>query len=103
VEDAGEVARAMASADALGVASALVIANPVAVEQQLDPAEHRRVLDAALERARAEGVTGKAVTPYLLEYLHDATQGRSLEVNIAVARGNAAVAGAIAVAWGGRR
>jgi pseudouridine-5'-phosphate glycosidase len=103
VEDAGEVARAMASADALGVASALVIANPVAVEQQLDPAEHRRVLDAALERARAEGVTGKAVTPYLLAYLHDATQGRSLEVNIAVARGNAAVAGAIAVAWGGRR
>jgi pseudouridine-5'-phosphate glycosidase len=103
VEDAGEVARAMASADALGVASALVIANPVPVEQQLDPAEHRRVLDAALERARAEGVTGKAVTPYLLAYLHDATQGRSLEVNIAVARGNAAVAGAIAVAWGGRR
>jgi pseudouridine-5'-phosphate glycosidase len=103
VDDADAVARAMASADALGVASALVIANPVAVEQQLDPDEHRRVLDAALERARAEGVSGKAVTPYLLAYLHDATQGRSLEVNIAVARGNAAVAGAIAVAWGRRR
>ena len=103
VDDADEVARAMASADALGVASALVVANPVAVEQQLDPEEHRRVLDAALERARAEGVSGKAVTPYLLAYLHDATQGRSLEVNIAVARGNAAVAGAIAVAWGRRR
>jgi pseudouridylate synthase len=103
VQDADEVARAMAAADALGVASALVIANPVAVQQQLDPAEHRRVLDAALERARAEGVTGKAVTPYLLAYLHDATQGRSLEVNIAVARGNAAVAAAIAAAWGARR
>jgi pseudouridine-5'-phosphate glycosidase len=103
VDDAEEVAAAMAAADALGVGSALLIANPIAVEQQLDPAEHRRVLDAALEGARAQGVTGKAVTPYLLAYLHDATQGRSLEVNVAVARANAAVAGAIAGAWGARR
>jgi pseudouridylate synthase len=103
VDDADEVARAMAAADALGVGTALLIANPIAVERQLDPDEHERVLARALEQARARGVTGKAVTPYLLAYLHDATQGRSLEVNVAVARANAAVAGAIAVAWGARR
>jgi pseudouridine-5'-phosphate glycosidase len=103
VDDADEVAAAMAAADALGVGTALVVANPVASEDQLDPGEHERVLARALERARVEGLTGKAVTPYLLAFLHEATEGRSLEVNVAVARGNAAVAGAIAAAWGRRR
>jgi pseudouridine-5'-phosphate glycosidase len=96
------VAAARAAADQLGVHSALVVANPVAVERQLDPAEHERVLVDGLERARAEGVRGKAVTPFLLDHLQRATEGRSLEVNIELARANAAVAGEIAVAWGAR-
>jgi pseudouridylate synthase len=102
VESAEEVAEAMAAADELGVGGALVVANPVTVEQQLDPAEHERVLAEGLGLARAQGVTGKAVTPFLLDHLHRATDGRSLEVNVAVALGNAAVAGAIAVAWSRR-
>jgi pseudouridylate synthase len=100
LDEPDEVAAAMAAADALGVGTALVVANPVASEDQLDPREHERVLARALEQARVDGVTGKAVTPFLLAYLHEATEGRSLEVNVAVARGNAAVAGAIAAAWG---
>ena len=79
-----------------------MVANPIAADEQLDPAEHERVLADGLERARAAGITGKAVTPFLLDHLHRATDGRSLEVNIAVARGNAAVAGAIAAAWAAR-
>jgi pseudouridine-5'-phosphate glycosidase len=102
VQGADEVAAAMAAADALGVQGALVVANPVAPAEQLDPAEHERVLAEGLELARERGVTGKAVTPFLLDHLHRATDGRSLEVNIAVARGNASVAGAIAAAWAAR-
>jgi pseudouridine-5'-phosphate glycosidase len=102
VDGAGEVAAAMAAADALGVEAALVVANPVDAAQQLDPAEHERALAEGLARARAAGVSGKAVTPFLLDHLHRATDGRSLEVNIAVARGNASVAGAIAAAWAAR-
>jgi pseudouridylate synthase len=102
VDGAEEVAAAMAAADALGVEGALVLANPVDAAQQLDPAEHERALAEGLERARAAGVTGKAVTPFLLDHLHRATEGRSLEVNIAVARSNASVAGAIAAAWAAR-
>ena len=102
VEAADEVAAAMAAADALGVQAALVVANPVDAAEQLDPAEHERVLADGLEAARAAGVSGKAVTPFLLDHLHRATDGRSLEVNIAVARGNASVAGAIAAAWAAR-
>jgi pseudouridylate synthase len=103
VDGPDEVAAAMAAADALGVRSALLVANPIAVDQQLDPAEHERVLAEGLQLARTQGVTGKAVTPFLLDHLHRATDGRSLEVNVAVARANAAVAGAIAVAWSQRR
>jgi pseudouridine-5'-phosphate glycosidase len=102
VDAAEEVVAAMAAADALGVHSALVVANPVGVDEQLDPAEHERVLAEGMALAREQGVTGKAVTPFLLDHLHRATEGRSLEVNIAVARGNAAVAGAIAAAWSAR-
>jgi pseudouridylate synthase len=102
VEGADEVAAAMAAFDAMGVPGALVVANPVDPAVQLDPDEHERVLAEGIERARAAGVTGKAVTPFLLDHLHRATEGRSLEVNIAVARGNASVAGAIASAWAAR-
>jgi pseudouridylate synthase len=102
VDGPEEVAAAMAAADELGVQSALLVANPIAVEQQLDPAEHERVLAEGLELAREQGVTGKAVTPFLLDHLHRATDGRSLEVNVAVARANAAVAGSIAAAWSAR-
>jgi pseudouridylate synthase len=103
VEDADEVAAAMRAADALGVSSALLVANPIDPEQQLDPAEHERVLAEGLTHARAEGITGKAVTPFLLDHLQRATQGRSLVINIALARANAAVAAAIANAWGAGR
>jgi pseudouridylate synthase len=102
VDAAAEVAAAMAQADALGVDAALVIANPIDPAAQLDPAEHERVLADGLERARASGVTGKVVTPFLLDHLHRETAGRSLEVNVAIARGNAAVAGVIATAWAAR-
>jgi pseudouridylate synthase len=102
VDGPGEVAAAMAAADELGVAGALLVANPVAVDEQLDPDEHERALAEGLELARSQGVTGKGVTPFLLDHLHRATEGRSLEVNIAVARGNAAVAGEIAAAWSAR-
>jgi pseudouridine-5'-phosphate glycosidase len=102
VESAEEVAAAMAAADALAVQSALLVANPIDAARQLDPAEHERVLADGLARARAEGVTGKAVTPFLLDHLHRETQGRSLEINVEIARGNAAVAGAIAAAWAAR-
>jgi pseudouridylate synthase len=102
VEGPEEVVAAMAAAEELGVGSALLVANPIGTAEQLDPAEHERVLAEGLALAREQAVTGKAVTPFLLDHLHRATEGRSLEVNVAVARGNAAVAGAIAAAWSAR-
>ena len=90
------VAAARASADALGLSSAIVVANPVAEDAQLDQDLHDRVLREALAEARRQGVHGKPVTPFLLDHFHTATEGASLAVNIEVVRGNVDLAGRIA-------
>jgi pseudouridine-5'-phosphate glycosidase len=89
----------MAARDALGLSSALVVANPVSQAEQLNPELHDQVLADALARAAALGLRGKAVTPFLLATFHDATAHASLEVNIAVVRNNTLVAADIATAW----
>jgi len=99
VDSAEEVARIMAARDDLGSRSALIVANPIPVEQQWDPAEHDRVLATAFAAAEQAGVHGKAVTPFLLSYIVEASGGRSLEVNLDLARNNVAVAAEIARAW----
>ncbi|MDO9379494.1 MAG: pseudouridine-5'-phosphate glycosidase [Nocardioidaceae bacterium] len=99
VPDAPAVADVMAAQDALGRRSAVLVANPLPVDQQLDPALHDRSLADALAAAAAEGVTGKAVSPFLLDAMVGITDGRSLEVNLAIAANNVTVAGQIATAW----
>jgi pseudouridine-5'-phosphate glycosidase len=99
LDSATEIAEVMAARDSLGDAAALLIANPLPPDKQLDPALHDRVLKEALAAADQASVRGKAVTPFLLDYMQRATEGRSVEVNLDVARGNIALAGEIATAW----
>lgn len=100
IESPDEAAAIMRGQDALGGDdSALIVANPVPIGQQLDPALHDRVLDEALAAAGREGVTGQAITPFLLGYLVRGTGGASLEANLAAVRGNTALAARIAVSW----
>jgi pseudouridine-5'-phosphate glycosidase len=99
VDTAAEVARVMRSQDELGHGQGIVVANPIPLEQQWDPAEHDRVLLEALDAAAAAGVRGKAVTPFLLGYIVNASEGRSLEVNLDLARNNVRVAAQIAIEW----
>ncbi|MGW2780793.1 pseudouridine-5'-phosphate glycosidase [Streptomyces populi] len=97
-----QVAEVMRAQDALHVPdSSLVVANPVPEEEQLDPALHARVLAEALRACESEGVTGQAVTPFLLAYLVRHTDGASLAANLAAVRGNVRLAGRIAAAWTG--
>lgn len=98
----GQVADVMRAQDALGgPESALIVANPVPEEEQLDPALHARVLTEALRACEAEGVSGQAVTPFLLDHLVRHTDGASLSANLAAVRGNVRLAGRIAAAWAG--
>ncbi|MEY2245796.1 pseudouridine-5'-phosphate glycosidase [Streptomyces sp. BF23-18] len=97
-----QVAEVMRAQDALDAPdSSLVVANPVPEEEQLDPALHARVLAEALRACESEGVTGQAVTPFLLAYLVRHTDGASLAANLAAVRGNVRLAGRIAAAWAG--
>jgi pseudouridine-5'-phosphate glycosidase len=100
--DSPEEAAALTRArDALGVPGAVLVANPVPAEHQLDPAEHDRVLREALASMDAAGIGGHDATPYLLDQVQRATGGRSLDVNVAVYENNVALAGAIATALAG--
>lgn len=97
---AAEVAGVLRAQDALGgPPSALIVANPVPPAQQLDPVLHDRVLAQALEACARDGVTGQAVTPFLLDHLVRHTDGASLEANVAAVRGNVRLAADIAVAY----
>ena len=87
------LARRELSTDRAGV----VLANPLPVDRQLDPELHDETLASGLAMLEAEGVTGKDVTPRLLEYFHTATHGLSLRVNVELVLANAELAGEVAV------
>ena len=97
-----EAAAAMRARRALDIPSALVIANPLPEAAQLDPDLHDQVLEEGLRLAAARNVTGKDVTPFLLDHFHRATHGASLIVNEQIIVRNAELAARIAVADAGR-
>jgi pseudouridylate synthase len=103
LDSPAEIAAVMAARDLLGETAALLVANPLPPDRQLDPTLHDRVLAEALAAAGAAGVRGKAVTPFLLAHMQRATEGKSVAVNLDVARGNIALAAEIATAWSTRR
>ena len=97
-----ELAAVLAARDAQGVhTGAVVVANPLPPEEQLDPDLHDRVLAEGLAALGRDGVSGKAVTPYLLSHFHEATGGASLEVNVRIVVRNAELAARVAVAYAG--
>ena len=75
---------------------AIVIANPVV--NQMDLALHNEILDSGLKAADENHITGKAVTPFLLEYFHTQSKGESLRVNIDIIKANSHLASLIAIA-----
>ncbi|MEV4842386.1 pseudouridine-5'-phosphate glycosidase [Micromonospora matsumotoense] len=99
VDSPEQVAEVLAAREQHGVHSGgLLVANPLPVDEQLDPALHDRTLTEGLARLHRDGVTGKAVTPFLLAHFHSATEGASLAVNIRIILRNADLAARIAVA-----
>jgi pseudouridylate synthase len=94
-QEAAAVMRARSDAGAPG---AVVVANPLPADEQLDPELHDRVLREGLEAAARLGVAGRDVTPFLLERFHSQTEGESLRANVRLVLRNAALAARIAAA-----
>lgn len=99
-ESPEQIADVMAYREMLGgPRTALVVANPVPEDRQLDPELHDAALAAALAAAAEQGIGGQALTPFLLDFMARRTGGASVEANLAAVRGNVALGTAIAVAY----
>ena len=94
-----EVAAVMAAKWALGLGGGLIVANPIPAEDEIPAAAMEAKIAQAQEDARAEGIEGKAVTPFLLSRLEALTGGASLTANVALVRNNARLAAAVAGAY----
>jgi pseudouridylate synthase len=91
-----EIAAAHLMRAQLGLVGGQLIANPIPQDAEIPRAEITPIIEAALAEATAQGITAKAVTPFLLQRIYELTQGRSLVANIALVRSNARLAAAIA-------
>jgi pseudouridine-5'-phosphate glycosidase len=94
-----EVALVLLMQDRLGFGRGTLIANPIPQEHALPGEEVEAAIARALSAAKAGGITGKEVTPYLLAALVKLTEGRSLAANMALAEHNAKVGAQIAAAY----
>jgi pseudouridylate synthase len=97
-DDPGDVADIIRTRNDLNISSAIVIASPLPVEEQLDPDSHDVILTEGLRLADRRGIHGKDVTPFLLDHFHRASHGASLEVNERIIMRNAELASRISVA-----
>jgi pseudouridylate synthase len=82
----------------LGLRGGVLVANPIPAGDEISAAEMAQHIERALEEATRAGVSGKAITPFLLARVLETTGGRSLAANIALVRNNAALAARIAEA-----
>lgn len=98
LNSAAEIAAAHKMRAMLGLSGGQLIANPVPEANEIPATQLSPLIDAALAKAAAQGITGKAVTPFLLGEIVAATDGRSLETNIALLLNNCRLAAEIAKA-----
>lgn len=97
VESAADIAAVIKARESVGTNNAaLLVANPVAKE--MNRTKHDQILASGLAKAEAAHITGKDVTPFLLEHFHTTSEGESLSVNIEIIKSNSALAADIAVA-----
>jgi pseudouridine-5'-phosphate glycosidase len=98
VDDVGQIAEIIMAQARLGSPRGIVVANPISATDALDGIAIERRIAEATQEAKSKGVTGKQVTPFLLQRLVELTDGKSLAANIALIKNNATLAAHIAQA-----
>ena len=101
LDDIASLATFIRTAAALGMPSGTLIAQPIPPEAEIDRATMTATIERALDDAARAGITGKAVTPWLLDRIYRLTDGRSLEANVALVCNNARLAAQLARALRG--
>jgi pseudouridine-5'-phosphate glycosidase len=101
MDDAATQARFIRAKWALGLGGGVVVSNPVPAQAAMPREEIDAITAQALAEADAQGITGKAITPFLLARIKALTGGRSLATNIALVKHNAVVGARLANALRG--
>ena len=96
MDEAATIARAHRMRRALGVPGGQLVANPIPRDAEIARSEIDPMIARALKDAETHNITGKDVTPYLLQRIYELTEGRSLAANIALVLNNARLGAAIA-------
>ena len=91
-----EIAQAHRMRATLRLPGGQLVANPIDADAEIPLSEIGPIIEIALAKAEEQGISAKAVTPFLLDLIFELTQGRSLAANISLVRGNARLAAAIA-------
>jgi len=99
VDSPAELAEAFRAQRALGLRGGMLVTNPIPEAYAMDGTAIDQAIDQAVAEAEAQGVTGKAITPFLLARVKDLTGGDSLESNIRLVYNNAALAADTAAAY----
>ncbi len=99
LDDPAALAATLRAKWSLGLAGGVVIANPIPVEDEIPEAEIGSLIAQAVAEADAKGITGAAITPYLLGRIVELSGGESLRANIALVKHNARLGAAVACAY----
>ena len=94
-----ELARAFYVKQDMGLGGGMLVTNPIPEEFSMDPAVINKAIDEAIAQANAQGIHGKATTPFLLARVAELTGGDSLASNIQLVYNNARVAAQTAAAY----
>lgn len=97
LDTAKEIAALLQTKWQLELNGSVLIANPVPAEQEIASDEMEKHIVLALNAAKEKNITGKEVTPFILQYIANHTKGESLEANIALIKHNAKVGAELAV------
>jgi len=82
----------------LSLDGGVLVGNPIPASDEIAAGEINPAIEAAIDEADALGISGKALTPFLLSKMLELTKGRSLTANIALVENNARLAAHIAAA-----
>lgn len=96
IDEPAELAQFIQTKWELGLQGGVVVSNPVPVADAMEKTEIDAITAQALQEADVGGISGKAVTPFLLGRIKELTGGRSLATNISLVKNNARVGAALA-------
>ncbi len=97
LDSPNDIAKLIKTKNELGINNAILVANPIDEQYQVDYDLINKAIEDAEQEMKKQGISGKKVTPYLLQKINEITSGVSLEANCHLVYSNCSLAARIAV------